>query len=48
MSKHRLPRGLRPLHTIASPKSLARKAEGWTVAGDKKAMALIHRILKGF
>lgn len=48
MSKHRRPRGFRPLHTIASPKSLARKAESWTVTGDKKALHLIHRILKGF
>jgi hypothetical protein len=48
MPKHKRPRGFRPLHTITSSKSLVRKAEGWTVAGDKKAVSLIHRILKGF
>ncbi|MFF1450196.1 hypothetical protein ACFVYF_18955 [Streptomyces sp. NPDC058274] len=47
MPKHRRFRGFRPLHTITSSKSLARKAESWTVPGDKKAIKLIHRILKG-
>jgi hypothetical protein len=47
MPKHKRRRGFSPLHTIHSPKALVRKAEGWTVAGDKKATNLIHRILKG-
>jgi hypothetical protein len=44
MPKHKRPRRFIPLH---SPKSLVSKAEGWTVAGDKKATTLIHRLLKG-